>query len=110
MAAPGQPLPSATGISISNPGPNLRGYLPYRASRAHCYERLRACSDRQLADIGLERKDIPRAVYYELTRSDHEIYGRPRSDATAQGENFGPARRRLAILEPGLPSGLATVF
>jgi len=30
----GQPLPSATGFSISNPGPNLRGYLPCRASTA----------------------------------------------------------------------------
>src|SRR5262245_46653284 len=28
----GQPLPSPTGISISNPCPNLHGYLPRRAS------------------------------------------------------------------------------
>src|SRR5262245_52283783 len=28
----GQPLPSATGFSISNPCPNLHGYLPCRAS------------------------------------------------------------------------------
>ena len=34
---------------------------------AHFYERLTACSDRQLADMGLERKDIPRTIYYELT-------------------------------------------
>ena len=32
------------------------------------YEDLRSMSDRALADIGLERKDLPRAAFDRLTR------------------------------------------
>jgi uncharacterized protein YjiS (DUF1127 family) len=34
------------------------------------YEDLKSMSDRALADIGLERKDIPRAAFDRLTRED----------------------------------------